>query len=124
MYKKASKMKLRFATAKGNLTVEDLWQLNLASLDVIAVALDEELSKTPKKSFISEINPENEIIQIKFNIVKDIINDKLTEKADREQAKNKQAEKSRLLDILSRKQAESLENLSEEELKARIAALG
>lgn len=25
MYKQASKMKLRFATSKGNLSVEDLW---------------------------------------------------------------------------------------------------
>ena len=124
MYKKASKLKLRFATAKGNLTVEDLWQLSLSSLDIIAVALDEELSKSPKKSFISTTSPENEVLQVKLNIVCDIITDKMAEKTEREQAKTKQAEKSRLLDILSRKQSESLENLSEEELQKKIAELG
>lgn len=33
MYKQASKMKLRFATSKGNLSVEDLWDLSLPALD-------------------------------------------------------------------------------------------
>lgn len=28
MFKQASKMKLRFATSKGNLSVEDLWDLS------------------------------------------------------------------------------------------------
>ena len=119
-----TRMKLRFATSKGNLSVEDLQDLTLPSLDTIAVALDEELSKSPKKSFIQEVNPENEILQIKLNIVCDIITDKMTEKNEREQAKNKQAEKSRLLGILARKQEESLETLTEEELKKRIAELG
>lgn len=124
MYKKASKLKLRFATTKGNLTVEDLWQLTLPSLDAIAVGLDEELAKSPKKSFIQESSPENEILQLKLNIVCDIITDKMAEKAEREQSKAKQAEKSRLMSILARKQEEGLENLSEEELKKRIAELG
>lgn len=124
MYKKASKLKLRFATVKGNLTVEDLWQLTLPSLDAIAVALDEELAKSPKKSFIQESSPENEILQLKLNIVCDIITDKMAEKTEREQSKAKQAEKSRLMSILARKQEEGLENLSEEELKKRIAELG
>lgn len=32
MFKQASKMKLRFATSKGNLSVEDLWDLSLTEL--------------------------------------------------------------------------------------------
>lgn len=32
MYKQASKMKLRFATSKGNLSVEDLWGLKSACI--------------------------------------------------------------------------------------------
>jgi hypothetical protein len=38
MYKEAAKQKLRFATNKGNLSVEQLWDLNLTDLDSLAVA--------------------------------------------------------------------------------------
>lgn len=124
MYKEALKMKLRFATNKGNLNVEDLFDLSLPALDKMAIALDEEISKSPRKSFISDIAPQNSEIELKFNIVKDIINTKLKEKSDREDSKKKQAEKSQLLEILARKQAADLENLSIEELQKRIAALG
>lgn len=51
MFKQASKMKLRFATSKGNLSVEDLWDLSLPVLDKLAVSYDEELAKSPRKSF-------------------------------------------------------------------------
>lgn len=124
MYKEALQMKLRFATSKGNLSVEDLFDLNLQALDKIAVGLDEEVSKSPRKSFISNVSQESKITELKFNIVKDIITTKLKEKSDREEAKKKQAEKAQLLDILARKQAASLENLSIEELQKRIAELG
>lgn len=44
--------------------------------------------------------------------------------ADRDQAKQKAAEKAKLLDLLDKKQSEKLENLSEEELRQRLAELG
>ena len=34
MYKKASKLKLRFQTQKGNLSVEQLWDLSLDDLKI------------------------------------------------------------------------------------------
>ena len=124
MFKQASRMKLRFATSKGNLSVEDLWDLSLPVLDKLAVSYDEELAKSPRKSFISNDSPKNDELELKFNIVKDIITDKLKEKADRDQAKQKAAEKAKLLDLLDKKQSEKLENLSEEELRQHLAELG
>lgn len=124
MFKQASRMKLRFATSKGNLSVEDLWDLSLPVLDKLAVSYDEELAKSPRKSFISNDSPKNDELELKFNIVKDIITDKLKEKADRDQDKQKAAEKAKLLDLLDKKQSEKLENLSEEELRQRLAELG
>lgn len=41
-----------------------------------------------------------------------------------DQAKQKAAEKAKLLDLLDKKQSEKLENLSEEELRQRLAELG
>ena len=124
MFKQASKMKLRFATNKGNLSVEDLWDLSLPVLDKLAVSYDEELAKSPRKSFITNDTPSNTELELKFNIIKDIITDKLKEKADREAAKNKAAEKARLVELLAKKQSEKLESLSEDEIKQRLAELG
>lgn len=124
MFKQASKMKLRFATSKGNLSVEDLWDLSLPVLDKLAVSYDEELAKSPRKSFITNDTPSNTELELKFNIVKEIITDKLKEKADRETAKNKAAEKARLTELLAKKQSEKLESLSEDEIKRRLAELG
>ena len=123
MYKEASKMKLRFATVKGNLSVEDLWDLNLITLDKLAVALDEEISKSPRKSFIAETTPEDKVSKLKLDILKDIISTKLEEKAKKDSEKQKISERNKLLEILAKKEEASLENLSIEELKKKIAEL-
>lgn len=123
MYKEASKMKLRFATVKGNLSVEDLWDLSLTTLDKLAVAIDEQISKNPKKSFISESTPEDKVSKLKLDILKDIINTKLEEKAKKDSEKQKISERNKLLEILAKKEEASLENLSIEELKKKIAEL-
>ena len=124
MFKQATKQKLRFATNKGYLSVEDLWDLSLPSLDKIAVGLDEELAKSPRKSFITNNTPKNDELELKFNIVKEIIATKMKEKSDKEIAKDKAAEKARLTELLAKKRSEKLESLSEEELMKRLAELG
>lgn len=50
--------------------------------------------------------------------------DKLKEKADRETAKNKAAEKARLTELLAKKQSEKMESMSEDEIRQRLAELG
>lgn len=73
---------------------------------------------------VIELIEGNTELELKFNIVKEIITDKLKEKADRETAKNKAAEKARLTELLAKKQSEKLESLSEDEIKRRLAELG
>lgn len=124
MYKKALKMKLRFATTKGRLTVEDLFELRLTDLNNIAIALDKKLSETPRKSFISDIAPDTVKDELRFNIVKDIITTKLVARNAAQDAKAKTAERAQLTEILHRKKNQALENLSVEELEAKLAALG
>ena len=123
MYKKALRMKLRFATTKGKLTTEDLFDLSLTDLNNIAIALDKKLSETPRRSFISDITSDTEEDELRFNIVKDVINTKLIERNNAQNAKAKAAEKAQLLEILHRKENQALENLSVDELKAKLAAL-
>lgn len=123
MYKKALRAKLRFSTTKGKLTTEDLFDLSLTDLNNLAIALDKKLSETPRKSFISDIAPDTQEDELRFNIVKDVINLKLAERHAAQNAKAKAAEKAQLLEILHRKQNEALENLSVAEIEAKIAEL-
>ena len=123
MYKKALKMKLRFATTKGKLTTEDLFDLSLTDLNNIAIALDKKLSESPRKSFISDIAPDTEEDELRFNIVKDVIHTKLVERSNAQNAKAKAAEKAQLLEIIHRKKNQAMENMSIDELEAKLAAL-
>lgn len=123
MYKKALRMKLRFATNKGKLTTEDLFDLSLTDLNSLAIALDKKLSETPRKSFISDIAPDTQEDELRFNIVKDIITLKLAERNAAQNAKAKAAEKVQLMEILHRKKNEALENLSVAEIEAKLASL-
>lgn len=123
MYKKALRTKLRFSTTKGKLTTEDLFDLSLTDLNNLAVALDKKLSETPRKSFISDLTPDTQEDELRFNIVKDVITLKLVERNAAQNAKAKAAEKAQLLEILHRKKNEALENLSVAEIEAKIAEL-
>lgn len=74
---------------------------------------------------IIECSPHLRFQQILSNYkVCELGKDKLKEKADRETAKNKAAEKARLTELLAKKQSEKLESLSEDEIKRRLAELG
>lgn len=123
MYKKALRTKLRFSTSKGKLTTEDLFDLSLTDLNNLAIALDKKLSETPRKSFISDIAPDTQEDELRFNIVKDVITLKLSERNAAQNAKAKAAEKAQLLEILHRKKNEALENLSVAEIEAKLASL-
>lgn len=123
MYKKALRAKLRFSTTKGKLTTEDLFDLSLADLNNLAIVLDKKLSETPRKSFISDIAPDTQEDELRFDIVKDVINLKLAERNAAQNAKAKAAEKAQLMEILHRKKNEALENLSVAEIEAKLAEL-
>lgn len=97
--------------------------MSLTDLNNIAIALDKKLSESPRKSFISDIAPDTEEDELRFNIVKDVINTKLVERSNAQNAKAKAAEKAQLLEIIHRKKNQAMENMSVEELEAKLASL-
>ncbi|MFA5457111.1 MAG: hypothetical protein WC261_05690, partial [Synergistaceae bacterium] len=52
MFEKATRMKLRIATGKGNLSVEDLWDLNLAQLNEVAKGLNRRVKELGEEDFL------------------------------------------------------------------------
>ena len=122
LFTDATRLKLRFNTVVGVLSVEDLWDLPLESknkvnLDSIAIALHRELKDTKEESFISK-SKANPILEMKLDIVKYIIGVKLQESEDRAKAKVKSEQRAKIADLIEEKQNESLKSLSLDELKA------
>lgn len=119
MFEMAVRTKLRFPF-KGQISVEELWDLSVENLDLVYKTLSRELKSTSEESLLEKKNKETEIVEIKIEIIKHIVRTKMEEKAVRLAEREKKEEKQKLLEILSQKQDESLKNLSVEELQKRI----
>jgi hypothetical protein len=61
--------------------------------------------------------------QLKFDIVKDIIAIKIAERDERTAAEAKRVQKNRLMELLAKKEDDSLAEKSTDELKALLAAM-
>ena len=125
----AARKQLRFDSAKGLLTAEDLWTLPLASttgkvnLDDIAKALHRQLKNSDEISFVLPTSNVNSDLQVKFDIVKHIIETKLAENASKIAESGRAEQKQKILAIMARKQDGALEELSVEELAKMAASL-
>ena len=113
MSEKAARLKLRFSTDRGQLSVEDLWDLPLSgnglNLDKITMALSRQLKEESTESFVLKASRSTDMLQLRFDLAKHIIDVRL---AEIELAKTKaeaRAKKDRILSIIERKQDEQLE---------------
>lgn len=121
MFERAARLKLRYETNVGHLSAEDLWDIKLADLDTLAVSLNNRL-KNDNVSFINAVKPD-ELIQLRFDIVKHVIEVRLAERDAATEAREKAAKKQKILGIMARRQDEKLEQASEEELQGLLASL-
>lgn len=133
IYRKAAKSAYRFSTSIGPMSVEQVFSLPLkggkVSLDSVGRILQQEILDSKSNEIVSLVDPTGEIdstqeeLQTKLAIIKDIISERM-ETID---ANNKRAaaasELKRMRALLAEKRDDSLRNMSEDELKARIAEL-
>lgn len=122
LFEQATRQKLRFESVAGLLSVEDLWVLPLESankpnLDAIAVELNRQLKGTDE-SFVST-GKKNKVLDLKFEIVKYIIEVRVAENTARLEESARLAKRTKLAELIARKQDQSLENMSLEELIKR-----
>lgn len=122
IFEKATKEKVRFSY-KGNISVEDLWDLSLTALDSIYGELENSLEKLPKKSLLSTTSNQRDEIEFKQEIIKHIVEVKQSENNAKAIAKENSAKKQMILDLIAKKQNQSYENMSVEELTALANSL-
>lgn len=129
MFQKASRLKLRFKSSKGLLSVEDLWDLPLTSntgannLDTIICDLHRQLKDDDNISFVINSRKSDATVQLKFDIVKHIIDVRLAEDKVRLEAKDKAMKKQKILELIADKQEENLKGKSLDELMAMVNEL-
>ena len=129
IFEQATRRAIRFESTKGDLSVEQLWDLPLQSrnqfdLDTIAKTVNRQLNAVTEESFVSvRENPAKETLSLKLEIVKHIISVKLQEAEEARNRANKASEKEKLLRLLDEKQNEALRALTPEEIQERLKAL-
>lgn len=129
IFEKASRLKVRFDTGLGSLTVENLWDLPLtssrtgkANLDAIAIELHNAIEAQGTTSFVSS-KKKDDVLQLKFEVVKHIIDTKVAENEAKVNAASKQSKRDELDALISRKETDELAGKSVEDLKAMRDAI-
>ena len=120
MFEKAVKGKYRFPY-KGQIAVEDLYDLSLGSLDTVFKTLNAEVKKTDEESLLQTKSEEDDILATK--IEKYIFNEKLEEKKNRQEAAERKEKKQKIMQIIATKQDEALQNASVEDLQKMLDEL-
>jgi hypothetical protein len=124
----ASKVKLRFNSGKGLVSVEDLWDLpltGLPSLNSIAISIYRSIKSDEEESFVSQAKTpaarkEERLQNIKLDIVKHIINAKeVAADAAAKRAETK-ALNQKLMGIIEAKEDDALAGKSLGKLKAML----
>lgn len=126
IFERATRKKYRFASVRGDLTVEQLWDLPLKSrssgldrsldLDNVARAVNSELKAATEESFVETRDPRQTDLETKLEIVKYVIASKLKDQERNEAARSRAERRRRLLAALDSKEQQALENMSREQI--------
>ena len=122
MFVTATRNKFRFPF-RGQISVEDLWDLSVENLDSVYKTLNSQVKKAKEESLLNTKSREDEIIEMQIEIVKNIVSVKQDEAAKKVAAKEKKARKQRILEVLAAKEDADLQNKSPEELQAMLSEL-
>lgn len=122
LFEMATRNKLRFPSAKGELSVEDLWDLSDKDLDVVYKNLKDQEVKSSEESLLDDANVDPKLTAA-IGIVKYIFTTKRNERLAEKERINKKLTQRKYIDALSKKQDEAIEKMSEAELRAMIDSL-
>lgn len=128
LFQQASRVKLRINSPRGELSVEQLWDVPLTSrngfdLDTIAKGANRDLKDATEESFVQTTSPQATILNLRMDIVKSVIATKIAEREAAATKESRRVERERLTALLADKQDDALKAMSAEEIQARLAEL-
>lgn len=119
MFEFATRSKMRFPF-KGQISVEDLWDLRVEDLDTVFKTLNKQIKQTKEESLLATKTTEDTILDTKIAIVKYIFDVKVQETNTRLLEKERKEKKQKIMSILATKQEQELQNKSVEELQKML----
>jgi len=120
IFERGTRKKLRFPY-KGSCSIEQLWDLSQEELDSVFKTLRS--SKTENGLMDSGISAENEEIDLKMEIVKEIFRVKKEESDNRKAEMMKEQKRQEILAAIQAKDSEELRGMSREELEKKLMEL-
>jgi|SRR6056297_479629 len=120
MFEKAVRFKLRF-NYKGICSVEDLWDMPVSALDNVFKKLNKEYKEQKEESLLKTKTKEDEILDLKIEIVKHIVATKVKEKEIRKNMYEEAEKRQKILGIIADKKDKELYDKPVEELEKLIA---
>ena len=134
IYKQAAQQKLRFESKRGLLTTEDLFTLPISkgeiSLRNLAIAVNKKLTKSDTEipDFLSDEastqTKEQQLLQLQFDILKDVIETRKEENQQSTEAYKRDQERAAIRELIAKKKQQNLEDLSIDELEAKLKNIG
>lgn len=127
IYKAASKANLLFAIGESGqkLAVNQLWSLPMKtndpkglSLNALAIELKKQIEETPVTDFVGEFTGVDPLVQLRFNIVLDVIETRKAEAAANVVAAEMQSISKRAKAELAKRQEKKFESMTDEQLQA------
>lgn len=120
----ALKKKVRFKSAGGNYTLEDLYDLDLVPLNDMAMDIDKQLREiTGQKSFIDSKSKTDKLLELKLELLKAIIATKIAERDKKAAAVTRKEKRDRIINQLALKEEEKFAGQSATKLKQDLAKL-
>jgi hypothetical protein len=128
---RASRTQLRFPSSKGNLSMEDLWDLPLttrvgsaSSLDAIAKHVHQQIQNETTVSFVeTKPNIRLRLLNDQLEILKGVIKIRLEENNKALERAAKAEKRRKLLEALETKENQELSSASKDELLKQLAEL-
>lgn len=121
LFEFAAKNKLRFPH-RGQINVEDLFDLSIQELDKVYKTLNAVLKKEQEDSLLTVRSNESFDIEVQISIIKHIVTEKQKEIEDQKNAAAKRARRQRIMEIMDSKNDAELQNKTKEELQALLDA--
>lgn len=122
LFEIAVREKYRFPY-KGMISTEDLWDLSVNALDSIFKTLNKERKNADEENLLDVKDNVNTTLENKIAIIKYVVNIKQTEAAEKLLEREKKQQKQKIMNLIAKKQDETLENMSQEELLKKLSEL-
>lgn len=122
IFEMATRGKYRFPY-RGQISVEDLWDLGVTALDSIFKTLNSQSKAAKEESLLDVKSAEDEILTTQIEIVKYIVSVKQEEANARLKAKERKEQKQKIMSAIARKEDEAIEKMSKEDLQKMLDEL-